>query len=70
MAAPAFPERNCYEWLVHPHGAGVSVSLARPHFARRSRWRPQNEGLAIALTLDRGGVRAWPPLRDARWGER
>ncbi len=49
-----------YQWLIHPRGASVDVSIATPHFARRSSWWSQNEGLAIALTLDRLGARDWP----------
>jgi hypothetical protein len=49
-----------YQWLVHPEGAGQPASTALEHFGRRGRWWSQNEGLAIALTLDRLGVHDWP----------
>ena len=48
-----------YEWVIDPHGAAQPASVAIPNFARRSRWWSQNEGLGIALTLDRLGVRDW-----------
>lgn len=49
-----------YQWLVSPAGANVSRTEAMAGFARRSRWWSQNEGLAIALTLDRLGATGWP----------
>jgi hypothetical protein len=48
-----------YQWVINPHGAAQPASVAIPNFARRSRWWSQNEGLAIALTLDRLGAREW-----------
>lgn len=48
-----------YQWVIHPRGANVPVSIAMPNFARRSRWWSQNEGLAIALTLDRLAGPSW-----------
>lgn len=49
-----------HQWLVSPAGANVSPEDAMAGFARRSRWWSQNEGLAIALTLDRLGATDWP----------
>lgn len=42
-----------YQWLVHPAGGGVDAEVVMPNFARRSRWWSQNEGLGLALALDR-----------------
>ena len=42
-----------YEWLVSDRGAAVSEEVAVSGFARRSRWWSQNEGLAIALVVER-----------------
>ena len=47
-----------YQWLVHPSGGNIDAELAR-RAAMRSRWWSQNEGLAIALTLDRIGPENW-----------
>jgi len=47
-----------YRWLIHPQGMAVAPDLAR-RAAMRSRWWSQNEGLAIALTLDRLGPANW-----------
>jgi hypothetical protein len=47
-----------YRWLIHPEGMGLSPDLAR-RAAMRSRWWSQNEGLAIALVLDRLGPANW-----------
>jgi hypothetical protein len=48
-----------YQWLVSDHGAAASVSSAMTGFGRRSRWWSQNQGLGIALTLDRLGDPGW-----------
>lgn len=48
-----------YQWLINPRGAAQPANVAMPHFARRSRWWSQNQGLAIALTLDRLGATGW-----------
>lgn len=48
-----------YQWLVSGRGAAMPTPLAMAGFARRSKWWSQNEGLAIALTLDRLGGPAW-----------
>lgn len=48
-----------YHWLMSAQGAGVAREVAMPHFARRSRWWSQNEGLALALALDRIEGSAW-----------
>ncbi len=48
-----------YQWVIHPHGANAAADVALPNFARRSRWWSQNEGLAIALVLDRLGGPSW-----------
>lgn len=42
-----------YQWLIHARGGAVPTSQAMSGFGQRSRWWSQNEGLAIALTLDR-----------------
>jgi hypothetical protein len=47
-----------YRWLVHPEGMALDPELAR-RAAMRSRWWSQNEGLAIALVLDRLGPSDW-----------
>jgi hypothetical protein len=47
-----------YRWLIHPQGMALEPDLAR-RAAMRSRWWSQNEGLAIALTLDRLGPANW-----------
>jgi|CXWL01.1.fsa_nt_gi hypothetical protein len=47
-----------YRWLVHPRGKAMDAELAR-RAAMRSRWWSQNEGLAIALVLDRLGAGGW-----------
>lgn len=48
-----------YNWLTSSRGAGLSESTATEHFGRRSRWWSQNEGLAIALALDRIAGPEW-----------
>ncbi len=48
-----------YKWLISDHGGAAAASKAVPGFARRSRWWSQNEGLGIALTLDRLGDPSW-----------
>lgn len=48
-----------YQWLISERGAGVPVSLAIDGFGRRSKWWSQNQGLAIALVLDRLGGPYW-----------
>jgi hypothetical protein len=48
-----------YHWLIDAHGAGIARDVAMPHFARRSRWWSQNEGLGLALALERIGGPAW-----------
>ena len=47
-----------YRWLIHPQGMGLDPELARRE-VMRSRWWSQNEGLAIALVLDRLGTEDW-----------
>jgi hypothetical protein len=47
-----------YQWMIHPRGMAAAPDLAR-RAAMRSRWWSQNEGLAIALTLDRLGPANW-----------
>lgn len=47
-----------YQWLIHPQGRAMDRDLAR-RAAMRSRWWSQNEGLAIALVLDRLGPQDW-----------
>jgi hypothetical protein len=48
-----------YQWLISSQGAAASISAAMDGFGRRSRWWSQNEGLAIALTLDRLSDSGW-----------
>ncbi len=47
-----------YRWLIHPQGMNLDADLAR-RAAMRSRWWSQNEGLAVALVLDRLGPADW-----------
>lgn len=47
-----------YRWLIHPQGRAMEAGLARSA-AMRSRWWSQNQGLAIALVLDRFGPENW-----------
>lgn len=47
-----------YKWLTHPQGGATDPDLAR-RAAMRSRWWSQNQGLAIALVLDRIGPPDW-----------
>lgn len=42
-----------YQWAIHPAGGGVEPAVAMPNFGRRSRWWSQNEGLGLAMALDR-----------------
>lgn len=42
-----------YQSAMHPAGGGAEVDVAMPNFARRSRWWSQNEGLGLAMALDR-----------------
>lgn len=48
-----------YRWLIDPNGGGVSEEVAMAHFARRGRWWSQNEGIALALALDRIAGPRW-----------
>ncbi|UPT62342.1 MAG: hypothetical protein M0D54_18560 [Hyphomonadaceae bacterium JAD_PAG50586_4] len=48
-----------YRWLIDPNGGGVSEEIAMAHFARRGRWWSQNEGIALALALDRIAGPRW-----------
>lgn len=48
-----------YRWLTSEAGAAVTASAAMDGFGRRSKWWSQNQGLAIALTLDRLGGPGW-----------
>ncbi len=47
-----------YRWLIHPQGKAMDPAVAR-RAAMRSRWWSQNQGLAIALVLDRIGPSDW-----------
>jgi hypothetical protein len=47
-----------YGWVTHPQGLNLDHDLAR-RAAMRSRWWSQNEGLALALALDRLGPEGW-----------
>jgi hypothetical protein len=44
-----------YKWLTHPRGGGVADTAALRE-SMRGNWWSQNQGLGIALTLDRLGV--------------
>ncbi|MDX1480512.1 MAG: hypothetical protein R3315_02490 [Woeseiaceae bacterium] len=48
-----------YHWLTSPWGADVTPAAAMEGFGRRSRWWSQNQGLSIALTLDRLSGPVW-----------
>jgi len=48
-----------YQWAIHPAGGGAEVEVAMPNFARRSRWWSQNEGLGLAMALDRIAIMDW-----------
>ena len=48
-----------YRWLIDPNGGDVSEEIAMAHFARRGRWWSQNEGIALALALDRIAGPRW-----------
>lgn len=48
-----------YRWLIDPQGGAEPADLALPHFARRSRWWSQNEGLGVFLALERIAGPEW-----------
>jgi hypothetical protein len=57
-----------YRWLIHPQGMALEPDLAR-RAAMRSRWWSQNQGLAIALTLDRLGPANWHEVAFGAGGQ-
>jgi hypothetical protein len=42
-----------YRWLIDPAGQAVDVDVAMQSYGHRSKWWTQNQGLALALAVDR-----------------